>query len=134
VPRESINPVSLFPSLQSGFSQGVVASGRRTLYVSGQVAWDSQRRLVGGADLEAQAKRAFENLRAVLEGAGATVASVVAVRIYIVDYRPEKAAAVGGVFTAFFTGEIKPASTWVGVQALADPGFLIEIEATAVLD
>lgn len=132
--RESINPDALFQSLESGFSQGVVASGRRTLYVSGQVAWDSQKRLVGGADLEAQAKQAFENLKAVLAAAGATLANVVSVRIYIVDYRPEKAAAIGGVFTSTFTGEVKPASTWVGVQALADPSLLIEVEATAVLD
>jgi 2-iminobutanoate/2-iminopropanoate deaminase len=134
VTREPINPDSLFRSLESGFSQGVVASGRRTLYVSGQVAWDSRKRLVGGSDLEAQAKRAFESLKTMLEAAGATLASVVSVRIYIVDYRPDKAATVGSVFTSYFTGEVKPASTWVGVQALADPSFLIEVEATAVLD
>jgi enamine deaminase RidA (YjgF/YER057c/UK114 family) len=41
---------------------------------------------------------------------------------------------VGRVFREFFFGDIKPASTWVGVAALADPGFLIEVEATAVFD
>ena len=132
--RESINPPSLFRSLEHGFSQAVVASGRRTLYVSGQTAWDSDKRLVGGADLEAQATKAFENLKLVVEAAGGGLGNVVSLRIYIVDYRADKAAAVGSVFRSYFSGEDKPAATWVGVASLADPGFLIEVEATAVLD
>ena len=132
--KESINPSSVFRSLDHGFSQAVVASGKRTLYVSGQTAWDSQKRLIGGADLEEQARQAFANLRAVVEAAGGTLADVVSLRIYVVDYRPEKAAPVGRALRHFFSGEVKPASTWVGVAALADPGFLIEVEATAVFD
>jgi len=134
VKKEAVNPPSVFRSVEHGFSQAVMASGARTLYVSGQTAWDSQKRLVGGADLEQQARQAFANLRSVVEAAGATMADVVSLRIYIVDYRPEKAASVGRAFRECFTGDIKPASTWVGVAALADPGFLIEVEATAVFD
>jgi enamine deaminase RidA (YjgF/YER057c/UK114 family) len=134
VGKQAINPPSVFPSLDHGFSQAVVASGQRTLYVSGQTAWDSQRRLVGGADLEEQARQAFANLRAVVEAAGGTLADVVGLRIYIVDYGPEKAAPVARAFRHFFSAGIKPAATWIGVAALADPGFLIEVEATAVLD
>jgi enamine deaminase RidA (YjgF/YER057c/UK114 family) len=134
VNKEPINPRSVFRSLDHGFSQAVVASGRRTLYVSGQTAWDSEKRLVGGADLEEQARQAFTNLRAVVEAAGATLSDVVSLRIYVVDYRPEKASPIARAFRHFFSGEVKPASTWVGVAALADPGFLIEVEATAVFD
>jgi enamine deaminase RidA (YjgF/YER057c/UK114 family) len=134
VTKRAINPPSVFRSLEHGFSQAVVASGRKTLYVSGQTAWDSRRQLVGGTDLEGQARQAFANLRSVVEAAGGTLADVVSLRIYIVDYRPEKAAPVGRVFRELFAGEVKPASTWVGVGALADPGFLVEVEATAVLD
>jgi len=134
VNKEGINPASVFPSLEHGFSQAVVASGRRTLYVSGQTAWDSKKRLIGGADLEKQARQAFANVQTVVEAAGGTLADVVSVRIYVVDYRAEKAAPVARAFRHFFCGEIKPASTWVGVTALADPDFLVEVEATAVLD
>ena len=134
VMKQAINPPSLFRSLDHGFSQAVMARGGKTLYVSGQTAWDSQKRLVGGGDLEGQARQAFTNVRAVVEAAGGTLADVVFLRIYVVDYRPEKAAAVGSAFRHFFSGEAKPAATWVGVAALADPGFLIEVEATAVLD
>jgi len=134
VSKDAINPPTVFRSLEHGFSQAVVTSGRRTLYVSGQAAWDSRRQLVGGADLEGQARQAFANLQAVVEAGGGTLADVVSVRIYVVDYRPEKASAVGRAFRDFFTGETKPAATWIGVAALADPGFLIEVEATAVFD
>jgi 2-iminobutanoate/2-iminopropanoate deaminase len=134
VMKDGINPASVFRSLEHGFSQAVLASGRRTLYVSGQTAWDAQKRLVGGTDLEEQARQAFRNLRSVAEAAGAALADVVSLRIYIVDYRPEKAAGVGRALREFFDGAVKPASTWIGVAALADPGFLIEVEATAVCD
>ena len=132
--REAINPPALFRSLEHGFSQAVAASGKRTLYVSGQTAWDAERRLVGGANLELQARQAFANLRSVVEAAGGTLADVVALRIYVVDYRPANAAAIGSALSGAFPGELKPAATWIGVAALADPGFLIEVEATAVLD
>ena len=132
--KEYINPASLFRSLDHGFSQAVAATGKRTLYVSGQTAWDAAKRLVGGADLAAQARQAFANLRTVVEASGGTLADVVSLRLYIVDYRPEKAAAVGGALRECFDGPEKPAATWIGVASLADPGFLIEIEATAVLD
>jgi len=134
VTKQAINPPSVFRSLDHGFSQAVVASGRKTLYVSGQTAWDSRKRLIGGRDLEGQARQAFANVQAVVEAAGGTLADVVSLRIYVVDYRPDKAAAIASAFRHFFSGEAKPASTWIGVAALADPGFLIEIEAIAVVD
>jgi enamine deaminase RidA (YjgF/YER057c/UK114 family) len=134
VGKQAVNPPSVFRSLDHGFSQAVGASGKRTLYVSGQVAWDAEKRLVGGADLEAQARQAFANLGAVVEAAGGTLADVVAVRIYVVDYRPENAPAISAAFRQAFPGDVKPASTWIGVSALADPGLRIEVEATAVLD
>jgi enamine deaminase RidA (YjgF/YER057c/UK114 family) len=59
---------------------------------------------------------------------------MVCLRLYIVDYRPEKAEAVGQALRESFAGLAKPAATWIGVASLADPGFLIEIEATAVLE
>jgi enamine deaminase RidA (YjgF/YER057c/UK114 family) len=132
--KEYINPASVFPSLAHGFSQAVAATGRRTLYVSGQTAWDAGKHLVGGSDLSAQAKQALRNLRTVVEASGGTLADVVSLRLYIVDYRPEKAAAVGNALRECFAGPEKPAATWIGVASLADPGFLIEIEATAVFD
>jgi enamine deaminase RidA (YjgF/YER057c/UK114 family) len=132
--KEQINPPSVFRSLDHGFPQAVTATGKRTLYISGQTAWDAHRNLVGGSDLGAQARQAFRNLGAVLEAAGAQVSDVVSLRIYVVDYKPGNAVAVGTAYRQFFTPAAAPATTWVGVASLADPGFLIEVEAVAVVD
>lgn len=134
MPKEYVNPDTLFPSLEHGFSQVVAVRGGRTIYISGQTAWDAQRRIVGGTELAQQARQALRNLQAAVEAAGGTLADVVALRIYIVNYRPEQADAIGGALREFFPKEQRPASTWIGVSALAVPDFLIEIEATAVLE
>ena len=134
MPKEYINPPSLFPSLDNGFSQAVAASGARTLYVSGQTAWDANRQLVGGTNLAAQARQAFRNVETVVEASGGSITDVVSLRIYIVDFRPEKATAVGRALRESFSTPAKPATTWIGVVSLADPGFLIEVEAIAVIE
>lgn len=134
MPKEYINPGSLFPSLEYGFSQIVSASGKRTIYISGQVAWNSQKQLIGGTDLAQQAMQAFRNLQTAVEAAGGTLADVVALRIYMVNYKPEDAATVGSALREFFAEQRRPASTWIGVSSLANPGFLIEVEAVAVIE
>ena len=135
MPKDYINPDSLFPSLQHGFSQIVVASGAKTIYISGQTAWDSDKQIVGGADLAGQAEQALRNLQTAIESAGGTLADVVSLRIYIVNFRPkEDGEAIGNALREFFPLERRPASTWLGVSTLAVPDFLVEIEATAVLD
>jgi 2-iminobutanoate/2-iminopropanoate deaminase len=132
--KEYVNPSSLFPSLPHGFSQVVVASGRKMAFISGQTAWDVRKKIVGGDSILEQARQAFRNLRKAIEAAGGTLKEIVALRIYIVNYQPESATAVGTALREFFSPENPPASTWIGVSALAVPEFLIEIEATAVLD
>jgi enamine deaminase RidA (YjgF/YER057c/UK114 family) len=76
----------------------------------------------------------FANVATALKGAGATPADVTKITIYIVGYKPELRPLLGEARTAVFGSATLPASTLVGVQALAEPGFLIEIEAIAVLD
>jgi len=133
MPREYINPKTLFSSLEHGFSQIVSASGAKTIYISGQTAWDARKQLVGGTDLAQQSRQALRNVRTAVEAVGGTLADVVALRIYIVNYRPEQADTIGGALREFFPEERRPTSTWIGVCALASPDFLIEIEAIAVL-
>jgi enamine deaminase RidA (YjgF/YER057c/UK114 family) len=134
MPKEYINPNSLFTSLPHGFSQVVIASGRKMVFISGQTAWDPQKNIVGGDSVLEQARQAFRNLEKAMEAAGGTLKDVVALRIYVVDYQAESGTAVGTALREFFSPQNPPASTWIGVSALAAPEFLIEMEATAVLD
>jgi 2-iminobutanoate/2-iminopropanoate deaminase len=134
MPKEYVNPDSLFPSLPHGFSQIVIASGRKMVFISGQTAWDAKKNIVGGDSVLEQARQAFRNLETAMEAAGGTLKDVVALRIYVVDYQAESGTAVSTALREFFSPENPPASTWIGVSALAVPEFLIEIEATAVLD
>ena len=134
VEKKYVSPSGLFSTRRLGFTHVVTASPGTTVYISGQTAWDAERKIVGGSDLRLQAEQAFLNLRAALEAVGASPADVVFVRLYVVDYRPEHAAVLSPMLEAFFPAGQLPASTWVGVQSLAVPGFLIEIEATAVVE
>ena len=134
MPKEYVNPNSLFPSMQHRFSQVVVASGRKMVFISGQTAWDIKKKIVGGDSLLEQARQALRNVQAAIEATGGTLKDIVSLRIYIVNYEPENAEAVGIALQEFFSSENPPASTWIGVSALAVPEFLIEIEAIAVLD
>jgi len=134
MPKEYINPNSLFPSLPHGFSQVVVASGRKMVFISGQTAWDARKNIVGGDSVLEQARQAFRNLERAIEAVGGALKDIVALRIYIVDYQAESGTALGTVLREVFSSQNPPASTWIGVSALAVPEFLIEIEATAVLD
>ena len=83
-----------------------------------------------GADIEAQARLAFENVARVLEAAGASLADVVELTTYHIamDDLPTVAAVKGGFFPQDY-----PAWTAVGVTQLALPEMLIEVKATAVI-
>jgi 2-iminobutanoate/2-iminopropanoate deaminase len=112
----------------------VIASGRKMVFISGQTAWDARKNIVGGESVLEQARQAFRNLDTAIKAASGTLKDIVALRIYIVDYQAESGTAVGTALREFFSSGNPPASTWIGVSALAAPEFLIEIEATAVLD
>jgi enamine deaminase RidA (YjgF/YER057c/UK114 family) len=116
------------------FTQVVSATGSKTIYISGQVSWDAEGNIVGAGDFPAQAKQAFENLAVALEAAGATIADVAKTNVYIVNYDPSMGRALNDARKAISGGATAPASTLIGVQALAAPEFMIEVEAIAVLD
>lgn len=131
--RQAINPPNLYESVPFGFSHAVVQTGGRTLHLAGQTAWNEKRELVGAGDLAAQTRQALENLRAVLAACGASPKDVVRLRTYVVNHTPEKLGPVSAEIVAFYDGADPAPNTFLGVQALALPEFLVEIEATAVL-
>ena len=111
MPKEYVNPNSLFPSLPHGFSQVVIASGRKMVFISGQTAWDARKNIVGGDSVLEQARQAFRNLEKAMEAAGGTLKDIVALRIYVVDYQAESGTAVGTALREFFSPQNPPAST-----------------------
>jgi enamine deaminase RidA (YjgF/YER057c/UK114 family) len=117
----------------AGFSQVVVASGTRTIYTAGQVSIDARGVLVGADDLATQTGQAMRNVGLALAAGGATYADIVKITTYVVNYRPEYRVIIVKARAPFFAGGAPPASTLVGVTALALPDWLVEIEAVAVV-
>ena len=66
--------------------------------------------------------------------AGGKLSDVVSMRIYIVEDALHDSRHVGEVLRDYFPAETAPATTWIGVRALANEGFLVEIEAIGVID
>ena len=75
----------------------------------------------------------MRNVGLALAAAGASYADIVKLTTYVVNYRPEQRSVVGQARAPFFAGGTPPASTLVGVAALALPEWLVEIEAVAVV-
>lgn len=132
--KHFLNPPELFDSARYGFSQVVVAEGRRTVYCSGQVAWDADEEIGARDDLAEQTRRALRNVARAVGAAGGTLRDVVSLRIYIVGDHIRHTAAIREALLETFGPRDQPAATWIGVAALANPDFAIEIEAVAVLD
>jgi enamine deaminase RidA (YjgF/YER057c/UK114 family) len=116
-----------------GYTHAVAIDGGRLVFIAGQVAFDNEGNLVGKGDLRAQTEKALDNLVAALAAAGATPADVVKVNTYVVNYRPAHYPVIREARARIFDGQSPPASTLIGVQALAVEELLIEIEAIAVV-
>ena len=115
------------------YTHVVAARGAETLYISGQVAIDASGKTVGIGDLGAQTQQVMQNLQTALHAAGATFADVVKITTFVVGYTPEQRAVIASARAQFLPQDKPPASTLVGVTALAAADWLIEIEAVAVI-
>ena len=130
--NQHINPEGV--SKPTGYTHVVAVEGaRKLLFISGQVALNAAGDVVGRGDLGAQARQVFQNLQTALSAAGASFADVTKMTTFIVNYKPEDRDVIRAVRTEYLPGDAPPASTLVGVQALAAPEFMIEVEATAAL-
>jgi reactive intermediate/imine deaminase len=123
------NPPEL--SKPTGYTHVVEVTGsNRTIYISGQIAYDKNGKVVGAGDMKAQAEQVFKNLQVALAAAGATFSDVVKMNTYITDM--DKAPAVREVRARYF-GDTTPASTLVQVVHLARPELMLEVEVIAVV-
>lgn len=126
-----ISPPGLAPAV--GYSHGVIAAPGRTLYIAGEIAWDSDSRIVGETWAE-QFDAALSNLAAVLAEAGGEPEHLVWMQIFTADVEAYREARreLGPIWRQHL-GKNYPAMGLYGVTQLADEGALLEITAIAVI-
>jgi 2-iminobutanoate/2-iminopropanoate deaminase len=112
-----------------GYSQAVLID--KTLYISGSVATDQNGRLVASGDMAAQMRAAYSNIRRTLAAHGAGFDEVVKETIYTTNM--DALLKASDVRFEYYDKERLPTTSWVQVQRLVDPGFLVEIEVVAEL-
>jgi enamine deaminase RidA (YjgF/YER057c/UK114 family) len=112
-----------------GYSRAVKIGN--VIEVTGTVASDDDGNVVGKNDAYAQTKLVYQKIEKVLQRAGAEMKDVVRVRMFVTDI--SRWQEYGKAHSEFFK-DIKPCNTMVEVSALIEPGYLIEIEATAILE
>lgn len=126
--KKLINP----PSPRAGkapFAQGVQVGD--TIYVSGQIAQDSNGQIVGVGDMDAQARQVFANIEGVLTEAGSSFRDVVKITCYVSDmrYYSDYSKVRSEIFP-----DADIASATVISPGFVNPDALIEIETIAVLE
>ena len=130
--KKFVNPPGMKPL--GMYTQVTVAQGGSLAFISGQVAIDSQGKVVGAGDIQAQAVQVFENLKLALGGIGATFEDVIKFTIYIVELSAERRKAVMDVRGRYISHKNPPAATMIGVDQLVEPELLVEIEAVVAID
>src|SRR5258708_35565667 len=131
--KEFISPAALPPPV--GYSHIAKVNRGSLIYLAGQVSSDASGKLVGEGNFEVQAEQVFANVRIAVETAGATMADVVKMNIYIVaEVDQAEVPKLRAIRDRHVNTAKPPASTLVFVSRLARPGWLIALEAVAALD
>ncbi len=112
-----------------GYSQAVLID--KTLYVSGSMAADDKGRLVAPGDMAGQLRAAYSNIQRTLAAHGAEFDEVVKETIYTTDM--DALLKASDLRFEFYDKERLPATSWVQVQRLVDPGFLVQVEVIVEL-
>ncbi len=112
------------------YSHGVKVTGNTYVYIAGQVSVNVQGEIIGKGDMRAQLRQVHENLKAILESAGATFDNVVKTTAYVTDMEEYRKASD---IRREYLGSYFPPSTAVGISCLAREEFMVEVEAIAVI-
>jgi len=107
-----------------------VDNPKSLIFLSGQLSRDAEGNLVGAGDMAEQTRQCIRNMRTVLEAAGGTLDDIVSIVVYTTDMREFKRIVEARM--EFFIDKL-PTSTIFEVNHLADPGLMIEFQATAAL-
>jgi enamine deaminase RidA (YjgF/YER057c/UK114 family) len=128
-----INPPTLVKPV--GYSHAVEATSGRTIYLSGQVAFDNQGAMLHAGDIVKQFDKALANLQETVRAARAEMTDIVRLLIFVRDKRDYQnhLKEIGAVYRNYF-GKYFPAMSLVEVSSLFEDDALIEIEGIAVVD
>jgi enamine deaminase RidA (YjgF/YER057c/UK114 family) len=129
--RVNVNPAGVWTSVGYPFDQAVVEPAGRRVHVTGQVAWDTEKKIVGEGDAERQRQAARENIAKNLAPLGGALDDIVSLTTLCL--RAEDIPAINRARSAAFKKETGPASTSYQVTALVSPGLLVEIQAVATI-
>ena len=125
-----INPEGI--DAPNNYTHVIIARGTRMVFIAGQYPEDPSGKLVGQGDMVKQAAQAFANLGLALSAAGARPQDVTRLGIYVANYKREYLAMIDPGRRAVF-GDHHPTDLLIGVETLAYPEYLIEVEAIAVI-
>jgi len=130
--KEFINPKALLAP--PGYSHVAKVNKGTIVYLAGQVPCDASGKLVGAGNVEAQAEQVYSNIRIAIEAAGGTMADIVKLTTFILaEVDPANLSKLRAVRDRYVNSAHPPASTLLYISRLAQPGWLIEIEAVAAI-
>ena len=131
--KQYVNPKEL-GAAPKFYSHAVTMSGPgKLIYVSGQVSWGPDGKVVGAGDMRAQCEQVFKNLSNVLRAAGAGWGDILKMNAYMVNLNAENVAAFREIRAGYLKAGQLPASTLVGVTSLVQPELLLEVEVVAAV-
>ena len=114
-----------------GFQMATVQPDGVTIHLTGQVAWDRNESIVGHQDVEAQTRKCFQNIEALLVEVGGRLSDIVSITTYFTDR--SQLPAIQKVRAEFLPDKDAPASTSVMVAGLGHEDFLVELTQIAVV-
>src|SRR5688572_15169519 len=130
----TLNPETLGVP-KSTYSRAMRVRASEFLFIAGMAASDPEGNVVGAGDFDAQCKQVFANIEGTLRAAGADWNHVVQFTSYLVDRadQPKFAAWRQHHFPTLFPNQAYPPNTLLIVSGLADPAYLVEVQAIAAL-
>ena len=133
--KEFVSPKGLIAPGPAGYSHVAKVVKGTIVYISGQVPIDAAGKLIGEGDFEAQVEQVFANLKIAVEAAGGTMADIVKLNYYIVpEVDQATVPKLRPIRDRYINVANPPASTFLVVNRLSRPGWLLEIEAVAAID
>ena len=127
--KKLVNPETLYDGAGVGMSQAVVDLGSGLVFISGQVDWNHQHQ-VSSDSVSDQLARALEKLKIALHASGASVETLLQIRVYVRGELEEHMESIVPILASFL-GNSRPAVTGIGVASLASKATLVEVEAIA---